>query len=54
LHHSTLEITRPSDWCSEIGKVARDTADAALAHVLPKVEGAYRQMTGVPAEERQD
>jgi integrase len=41
--HSWRGVFR--DWAGEIGNVARDTAEAALAHVLPKVEGSYKQLT---------
>ena len=36
-----------SDWCGEIGGVDRELREASLAHVLGKVEGAYRRETGI-------
>jgi hypothetical protein len=37
------------DWASEHGGVPRETAEAALAHSLGAVEGAYRRETAVEA-----
>ena len=31
----------PPAWCSEVGGVDREVAEAALAHVVKGVEGAY-------------
>ena len=35
------------DWCRDIGDVARDLAETALAHSLNATEGAYRRITAV-------
>jgi integrase len=43
--HSWRSIFR--DWAEEIGGMGRETAEAALAHSLGKVERAYRRETGV-------
>jgi integrase len=45
--HSWRSIWR--DWAEDIGGIAPQTAEAALAHSLGKVERAYRRETGVPA-----
>jgi integrase len=45
--HSWRSIFR--DWASEHGEIVRETAEAALAHALGAVEGAYRRETSVPA-----
>jgi integrase len=45
--HSWRSIWR--DWAEDIGGVAPQTAEAALAHSLGKVQRAYRRETGVPA-----
>jgi integrase len=45
--HSWRSIFR--DWAEEVGGVGRETAEAALAHSLGKVERAYRRETGVEA-----
>jgi integrase len=37
------------DWATDIAEIARDTSEAALAHKLPPVEGAYRRERAVPA-----
>ena len=33
------------DWASDTGRIDRDLAEAALAHSLGAVEGAYRRLT---------
>jgi integrase len=35
------------DWAGDIGEIARDLAEAALAHSLGATEGAYRRLTAV-------
>jgi integrase len=45
--HSWRSIFR--DWAGDIGGIARETAEAALAHSLGRVESAYRRETGVLA-----
>jgi integrase len=45
--HSWRSIFR--DWAGEHGGIARETAEAALAHSLGAVEAAYRRETGVAA-----
>jgi integrase len=45
--HSWRSIFR--DWATEHGGIARETAEAALAHSLGKVERAYRRETAVSA-----
>jgi integrase len=45
--HSWRSIFR--DWAEDIGGFRRETAEAALAHSLGAVEGAYRRETGVAA-----
>jgi integrase len=45
--HSWRSIWR--DWAEDIGGLAPQTAEAALAHSLGKVQRAYRRETGVPA-----
>jgi integrase len=42
--HSWRSIFR--DWAGDIGRVDRDLAEAALAHTLGAVEGAYRRGAG--------
>ena len=37
------------DWCGDIGRIDRDLAEAALAHVTGGVEGAYRRGTAIAA-----
>ena len=45
--HSWRSIFR--DWAEDIGGFRRETAEAALAHSLGAVEGAYRRETAVAA-----
>jgi integrase len=45
--HSWRSIFR--DWCGDVGRIDRDLAEAALAHTLGGVEGAYRRETAVEA-----
>jgi integrase len=37
------------DWAGDIGRVDRDLAEAALAHSLGAVEGAYRRQSAIEA-----
>jgi integrase len=45
--HSWRSIFR--DWAGDIGRVDRDLAEAALAHSLGAVEGAYRRQSAITA-----
>jgi integrase len=45
--HSWRSIFR--DWAGDIGRVDRDLAEAALAHALGAVEGAYRRESAIEA-----
>jgi integrase len=45
--HSWRSIFR--DWAGDIGRVDRDLAEAALAHAVNAVEGAYRRQTAIEA-----
>jgi integrase len=45
--HSWRSIFR--DWAGDIGRIERDLAEAALAHSLGAVEGAYRRQTAIEA-----
>jgi integrase len=38
-----------SDWAGDIGRVDPDLSEAALAHTLGKVRGAYRRQTAIEA-----
>jgi integrase len=37
------------DWAGDIGRVDRDLAEAAIAHSLGAVEGAYRRQSAIEA-----
>jgi integrase len=37
------------DWASDTGRIDRDLAEAALAHALNAVEGAYRRQRAIEA-----
>jgi integrase len=45
--HSWRSIFR--DWAGDIGRIDRDLAEAALAHSLGNVEGAYRRQSAIEA-----
>lgn len=45
--HSWRSIFR--DWAGDVGRIDRDLAEAALAHSLGGVEGAYRRESAVEA-----
>jgi integrase len=45
--HSWRSIFR--DWAGDIGRIDRDLAEAALAHSLGAVEGAYRRQSAIEA-----
>ena len=37
------------DWANDTGRIDRDLAEAALAHALNAVEGAYRPQSAIEA-----